>query len=194
MNYLAHCFLSFGDGNLLLGNLVADMIRNKDLNSLDAGIVKGVMLHRQIDSFTDNHPTTRNTARLLHERHGKYAPVITDIFYDYILYRNWDSYTDISFAEFKAVIYDHIRSSDLSGLPEKVQGSLQRMAAGSWLDSYTTIEGMDYVFSRVAKRVKFDSNMLTATKDLLAHEDALHEGFHDFFPDIQAHVLDFQRD
>ncbi len=66
-----------------------------------------------------------------------------------------------------------------------------RMVDGNWLDSYTTIEGMDYVFSRVAKRAKFDSNILTATKDLIELEDALNEGFHSFFPDMQTRVKEF---
>lgn len=191
MNYLAHCFLSCSDDNLLIGNMVADMIRNKDLDNLDPAIVKGVMLHREIDSFTDNHPATRRTAKLLHERHGKYAPVVTDIFYDYILYQNWGIYSDTPFDTFKATVYHQIKSADLIDLPEKVQGSLGRMVEGNWLDSYTTIRGMDYVFSRVALRAKFDSNILTATRDLLELEEALDEGFHAFFPDIQARVKEF---
>ena len=89
------------------------------------------------------------------------------------------------------MVYDQIHSNTAQGLPERVSGSLRRMVEGSWLDSYTTIEGMDYVFSRVAKRAKFDSNIITATQDLIKHEDALHEGFHNFFPDIQNHVLTF---
>ena len=191
MNYLAHCFLSCSDDNLLIGNMVADMIRNKDLDNLDPAIVKGVMLHRVIDSFTDNHLATRRTAKLLHERHGKYAPVITDIFYDHILYKNWDTYSDMTFESFKALAYHQINNADLSGLPTKVQGSVLRMVEGNWLDSYTTISGMDYVFSRVALRAKFDSNILTATKDLIELEDALNEGFHAFFPDMQARVSEF---
>jgi len=118
MNYLAHCFLSCSDDNLLIGNMVADMIRNKDLENLDPAIVKGVMLHRLIDSFTDNHPTIRETSKLLHKRHGKYAPVVTDIFYDYILFQNWSSYSDMPFETFKAKVYHQITSADLSGLPE----------------------------------------------------------------------------
>lgn len=191
MNYLGHCFLSCNDDNLLLGNVIADMIRNKDLDNLDPSVVKGVMLHRSIDSFTDSHPAIRQVSKLLHERHGKYAPVVTDIFFDYILFHNWEIYVDRSFESFKTTIYHQLSSSDLSVLPEKVQGSLGRMIDGDWLQGYTTIEGMKYVFSRVAKRAKFASNILTATDDLIAIEDEMTELFHQFFPDIQKHVSEF---
>jgi len=76
-------------------------------------------------------------------------------------------------------------------LNEKVQGSIGRMVDGDWLEGYTTIKGMDYVFSRVANRAKFASNILTATKDLVDLEDELTEGFHAFFPDMQAKVKEF---
>lgn len=191
MNYLGHCFLSCNDDNLLLGNVVADMIRNKDLDQLDPAVVRGVMLHRSIDSYTDAHPSIRAASKLLHERHGKYAPVIVDIFFDYILFQNWETYTDMTFDTFKAMVYHQITSADKVRLPEKVQGSLGRMVDGDWLKGYTTIDGMKYVFSRVAVRAKFDSNILTATDDLIALEDELTKLFHDFFPDIRKHVEDF---
>lgn len=191
MNYLAHCFLSCSDDNLLIGNLIADMIRNKDLEGMDPSIRKGVMLHRSIDSYTDSHLATRKSAKRLHKTQGKYAPVITDIFYDHFLFLNWDTYSDLPFTSFTAMVYHQISSVDTTALPEKVQDRITRMVEGNWLESYTTIKGMDYVFSRVAHRAKFDSNIVRATEDLIANKKAFNQDFNEFFPDIQAHVSAF---
>ena len=59
MNYLAHAYLSFNNPEILTGNMISDFIKgNKKLNYI-SGIQKGIMLHRAIDEFTDNHPATK---------------------------------------------------------------------------------------------------------------------------------------
>ena len=56
MNFLAHIFLSCGSEDLLIGNFIADFISNKEVNQYDPEVQKGIQLHREIDSYTDNHP------------------------------------------------------------------------------------------------------------------------------------------
>ena len=88
MNYLAHIYLS-GDRELIrIGNFIADHIKGKKYQAFSQGIQKGILLHRQIDSFTDNHEIVRKSKRRLHERYGLYRGVIIDIFYDHYLAKN----------------------------------------------------------------------------------------------------------
>ena len=54
MNHLAHCFLSFGDEDILLGNFLGDFVKGHDWEKYPRGIQRGILLHRAIDSFTDN--------------------------------------------------------------------------------------------------------------------------------------------
>ena len=56
MNFLAHAYLSFGQEEILVGNLVADFIKGKELRQFSEDIQIGILLHREIDSFTDTHP------------------------------------------------------------------------------------------------------------------------------------------
>jgi len=52
MNFLAHTWLSFSDDELV-GNMLADYIRNRERHLFSEGIQKGIALHRAIDTFTD---------------------------------------------------------------------------------------------------------------------------------------------
>ncbi|MEX0290603.1 MAG: DUF479 domain-containing protein, partial [Flavobacteriaceae bacterium] len=94
MNFLAHIYLSFGDDEITIGNFIADSIRGKKYKHLPERVQKGVILHRAIDTFTDAHPTVRQSSKRLHENYSHYSRVIVDIFYDHFLAKNWKNYSD----------------------------------------------------------------------------------------------------
>jgi len=85
MNFLAHLFLSFDNEDIMIGNFIADMIRNKDVSTFSEGVQKGIALHRKIDSYTDVHPIVKQGTKLMQPYHSKYSPVVIDVFYDYLL-------------------------------------------------------------------------------------------------------------
>jgi len=91
MNFLYHLYLSNNDDDLLIGNLIADFIRNEELANYSPEIQKGIFLHRQIDMFTDNHSRVRKGTHRLQPKHHKYSPVVIDIFHDYFLADNWEN-------------------------------------------------------------------------------------------------------
>ena len=56
MNFLAHLYLSGDDEEQIVGNFIADHVKGKAIESYSDGIRAGIMLHREIDVFTDSHP------------------------------------------------------------------------------------------------------------------------------------------
>ena len=58
MNYLAHACLSFGNEDILVGNMISDFIKGKKKFDYPVAIQNGIMLHRMIDTFTDAHAVT----------------------------------------------------------------------------------------------------------------------------------------
>ena len=79
MNYLAHIYLS-GDNDLIkIGNFMADGIKGHEYEKFPEIIQKGILLHRQIDSFTDFHPVYRQSKHRLHNIYGHYSGVIMDM-------------------------------------------------------------------------------------------------------------------
>ena len=105
MNFLAHMFLTYGNKEHTVGNYVADFIRNRDLELFSDRIVEGVKLHRHIDHYTDTHPVVLKSTRKLRARHQKYAPVVIDVFYDFILAQNWGRFSKVDMRSFADNIY-----------------------------------------------------------------------------------------
>ncbi|MFK7809106.1 MAG: ACP phosphodiesterase [Saprospiraceae bacterium] len=187
MNFLAHLFLSCDDEDLLVGNMIADFIRNKEVQNYSESVQKGIRLHRQIDSYTDNHPIVRLGTKRLQPTHRKYAPVVIDVLYDYLLVKNWSRYSGQELSEFTKYVYE-ILQRRIGEMPNKLQQRLPGMIAGDWLTAYGTIEGLSFVFSKMDQRARFVANFAEAPKNLLLGYENYNEEFNDFFPDVLQFV------
>ena len=53
---MAHLFLSGDDDDIKIGNYLGDFVKGNQLDKYPKGIRDGILLHRKIDHFTDNHP------------------------------------------------------------------------------------------------------------------------------------------
>ena len=92
MNYLAHIFLSGKDKGVQLGNFVADAVKGNAYQNYPLGMQKGILLHRQIDAFSDAHPVVREMVAEGRSCFGRYSPVVTDVLLDYFLASDFKRY------------------------------------------------------------------------------------------------------
>jgi acyl carrier protein phosphodiesterase len=152
MNYLAHAFLSGKDPDFLLGNITADLLKGNIHKILAEKVSHGVIHHRKIDVFTDNHPDFQSCLPILYPLHGKYASVVLDILFDYFLVQNWDCFSTISLEEFSEAT-NKILLENIDKLPSSSQTQLRAMIQGNWLLHYGHYEGLSYCFTRLTKRV-----------------------------------------
>lgn len=187
MNFLAHLFLSCDNEDLLIGNFIADFIRNKEVENYPESVQKGIHLHRQIDSFTDNHPIVKQSVHRLQPHHHKYAAVVIDIVYDHLLAVNWSRYSGQSLATFANDVYD-VLEKRMTTLPSKLQKRLPGMIAGNWLEAYATQEGILFTLKKMDERTRFPSNFGEALKHLTMDYDLFEAEFYQFFPELMAYV------
>lgn len=183
MNFLAHMFLTYGDKELTVGNYIADFVRNRDLVLFSDKIVEGIMLHRHIDHYTDTHPEVLKSTRKLRARHKKYAPVVIDVFYDYILSKNWDKFSNVDLRTFADQIYMSLNEYS-EDFPIHLQTITSRLIADDFLLQYGKKSGIEKTFRRIGSRAKFSSNFETAFEDLVNDYENINEGFLKFFPEL----------
>ena len=190
MNFLAHMFLTQTNKEHTVGNYIAEFIRNRDMVLFSDKIVEGIKLHRHIDHYTDTHPEVLKSTRKLRARHQKYAPVVIDVFYDYILSKNWDKFSEIDMRSFADKIYVYLNEYS-DQFPIHLQNITSRMIADDFLLQYGTQSGIEKTFRRIGRRAKFKSNFETAFEDLENDYDEINDGFLRFFPDLIEEVKDF---
>jgi len=187
LNFLAHTFLSGDSEEILIGNFIADFIKGNQFEDYSATIVDGIFLHRNIDTYTDQHQVVRDSAHRLRSDYGKYSGVIVDIYYDHFLAINWLKYTHKSLKEHAQWVYE-VFQKNYDILPPRVQQILPHMVNYNWLENYARLENIERALIRVGERAKYNPNIELSIHNLEKDYQAFDEEFQKFFPDLVNHV------
>lgn len=187
MNYLAHLYLSGQSEHLMVGNFIADAVKGRQYKNYPDRVREGILLHRHIDTFTDNHEIVEISKRRLREKYHKYSSIIVDIYYDHFLAVNWNKYSETPLPAYSSTIYKLLQNN-LDELPLKSVQFLSYMIRNNILCAYATIPGVQHVLEGMAYRASFQSNMENAAEDLTEHYEDFQKEFTEFFPLLQKHV------
>lgn len=187
MNFLAHLYLSGENPNLILGNFLGDFVRNRDIASYPEAVQTGIRLHRFIDSYTDQHPMVRQGTARLRSAHRKYAPVVLDVLYDFVLVQNWEQYHALPLPDFTQQTYTHLLDGSTLA-PPFLRNRVERMVADDWLRHYASLEGLRSVFERMKHRASQPGLFDQAPESLLLHYNEFEQEFNAFFPELVEQV------
>ena len=185
MNFLAHLYLSQSNTNIMIGNFIADHIRGNNFSHFSKEIQQGILLHREIDTFTDAHEVVRKSKRRLHERYRHYDGVIIDIFFDHYLAKNWSTYSAIPFKNYTDAINTFF-TEKTPKLPEKSQQFIHYMIEYNILFNYKYTDGIEKVLNGMNRRTKGKSQMNMAIEDLRDLDAEFDTDFKLFFVDLIA--------
>jgi acyl carrier protein phosphodiesterase len=183
MNFLSHIYLSGNNNLVTIGNFIADGIKGETYKKYPIDIQKGILLHREIDTFTDAHPIVRKSTKRLHKNYGHYSGVIVDILYDHFLAKNWSNYSEIELEDYVENFYE-ILEDHYEILPLRIQRLMPFMIADNWLLNYSKIEGIQRVLDGMNRRTKHKSKMNEATKELIKFYNEFEEEFTLYFKEL----------
>ncbi|MCK5442613.1 MAG: acyl carrier protein phosphodiesterase [Maribacter sp.] len=183
MNFLAHIYLSFDDDQITIGNFIADNIRGNKIDHLPLRVQKGILLHREIDTYTDSHRIPKISSKRLHKNYSHYSRVIVDIFYDHFLAKNWGVYSDTPLDIFVENFYD-LLEDNYTILPNGVKHMMPYMITDNWIYNYSKMEGIGRVLNGMNRRTKNKSKMNFAILDLEEHYSEFEKEFTSFFDEL----------
>ncbi len=185
MNFLAHIYLS-GDSDLVtIGNFMADGIKGKDYRKYNREFQIGILLHREIDTFTDAHETVRKSTKRLHEKYSHYSGVIVDILYDHFLAKNWSKYCNIPLDKYVEHFYGSLEEH-FNVLPLRIKKMTPYMITNNWLLSYASIDGIAKVLEGMNNRTHNRSQMNLAVNELVEFYEEFEMEFTSFFKELIA--------
>jgi len=186
MNFLAHSFLTFNDGQIV-GQFLEDFIRNKDRYSFPKDIQDGITMHRAVDTFTDSHPAIHEAKKIFSPLVRLYAGAFVDVAMDYFVA------TDLSLnslAEWKAhslrvyrVLHEHEK-----WLPENFRLMLAKMEKDDWLYNYREDWGIKFSMRNVLNKAKYLNPDIPVFEVFLENKPFLQECYNNFFPDLLDHA------
>ncbi|NDV68266.1 ACP phosphodiesterase [Dysgonomonas sp. 25] len=187
MNFLAHAYLSFGDDEFIVGNLVADMIRGKQMDAFPERIQAGIRLHRQIDAYTDSHPEVKRAKQIFTSSVGRYDNSFLDVSYDHFLALSAELEPQEGWEVYAGKCYQAIERYGET-LPPKFCSMFMYMKSEDWLSNYGHLWMIERSFERLARRAKYLPDAANPFNDFQTHYEELEESFSRFFPDLMSFV------
>lgn len=186
MNYLAHSYLTFSDGQIV-GQFLEDFIRNKDRFSFPKEIQDGITLHRAIDTFTDSHPAIREAKKVFSPLVRLYSGAFVDVTMDYFLANNLTLNSLQGWKEHSLRVYK-ILNENKQWFPESFKRMLIKMEEDDWLYHYREDWGIQFSMQNVLNKAKYLDKDLPVFKLFLENKGVLQQCYDNFFPDLLAHV------
>ncbi|WP_439181822.1 ACP phosphodiesterase [Carboxylicivirga taeanensis] len=184
MNFLAHLYLSGDEPHVQIGNFIGDHVKGRDYEKYPPLIKKGILLHRQIDYFTDTHPVVKKSSQRLSERYGRYAGIITDVFYDHFLGVNWSQYSTLPLGKYVTSVH-RVLLRNYFTLPGAVKRFLPFMVKSRRLEGYATKEGIRRSLQIMANYSSLPEETDWAMQQMDKHYLAFNDEFKVFFEDVR---------
>ena len=190
MNYLAHIILSGNNKELLYGNFIGDGVKGKAYLEYENDIRKGILLHRYIDYFTDNHPVYLKSKRRFYGKVNKLSGVVTDMLYDYLLWENWSNHYSISPSGFINEAYTVLDQREHE-MPNKIRMMYYYMRKQDWLNWYSHLAGIEKAILALSSRVGIPLDIKEFHLVFQENSQQFHEEFNAFYMDIKSGVNEF---
>ena len=185
MNFLAHAHLSGESNDIIFGNFIADSIKGRLYLDFRTEIMIGILLHREIDTFTDRHPIAKRSRELIREHFGKFSGIVVDIYYDHFLARNWGNYNNQELVSYSTRVYLILASRFLL-LPTRIKKLLPFLIGQNWLSGYANLYDLTRVFNGMDRRTGYISGMGNAVEILENNYMPLYEDFILFYRELES--------
>lgn len=189
MNYLAHVYLSGSNADILAGNFMGDFVKGRDYLNYPENISNGMVLHRFIDSFTDQHEISVQMREKLRPYCGRYAGIALDMIYDYYLAKQWANYSAVSLEVYSQETYSKLEDY-FEMMPQNCQQLYVAMRRMNWLLAYQSLDGIGRSMNGLDHRLGGNTGF-PKTIDLLEDTEInLIDGFNRFFPELESACLE----
>tara|TARA_R110002110_G_C13470513_1_gene720830 strand:+ start:72340 stop:72969 length:630 start_codon:yes stop_codon:yes gene_type:complete len=183
MNFLAHFHLAWPDAGLVAGGLEGDFCKGPLCGKLEAGIERGVKLHRAVDAFTDNHPLVAQLRTELPSPLRRYAGILIDLSFDHYLTIHWSMFSALPLAEFNRQIYSVLQAHERALSPGS-QRMVQRLIEHDILGLYHNWDTVPASAARIGQRFSRFNPFLEVDRDLAPMKKRLEEVFLAFYPQL----------
>ena len=159
----------------------------KALETFPQRIQDGIILHRKIDGFMDSHPLVLQGKVRLRPNHGKFSPIIMDLFYDHFLARKWIHHSDEQLDKFIQNKYNLIEHH-WEILPQRIKHLFPYMKESNWLASYQHVNDLQQILANMDKRMLYNSQMKQSVIELNQYYSLFEEEFDEFMLEIKQFV------
>lgn len=184
MNHLAHIFLAGRLSDAQLGGMLGDFWHGAPSPDWRPEVSGGVVLHRKIDVYTDQHPLVVRARNLFEPPLRRYAGIVLDVYFDHVLARDWARFSAESLDDVSRRMLDTL-ASNAAWLPADLTRFAGYMRGEGLFATYAQRATIEKVLGGISRRL-IRANPLAQTGPALWPLDTqLGEVFEAFFADLR---------
>jgi len=158
LNYLAHTLLADPTPHGYAGSLLGDFWHGAPDVAWPAALAQGVMLHRRIDTATDHHPAFVAVRAELPRTLRRYAGIVLDVAFDFVLTRQWPLHAAIPLrAHVDAVNAALIEVACAPYTPPDFADFARRAVEADLLASYGEVSTIERALRSLSRRLARDN-------------------------------------
>ena len=169
MNFLAHSLISLEideqeNKKTLYGNFAGDFYKGLvDKIELPEELKEGIVLHRIIDGIYERNKNFLN--ELLVEKFGIFKGIVSDMFIDHFLAKNFDRLFNENINNIEKKILYNI-SENKSFFPKKFAGTFKWIESEKVMSNYKNIDFLQRAFYGISQRIRKGEILRLAVKEL----------------------------
>ena len=186
MNFLAHSLISLEidekeNKKTLYANFAGDFYKGlMETIELPDELKEGIVLHRIIDKISDRNENFLN--ELLTEKFGIFKGIVSDMYIDHFLSKNFDSLFNDNLNNIENKILYNIKINE-KFFPDNFKRTFQWLKSGKVMSSYQNINFLERAFYGISQRVRKGEILKSAIIELqknynLFEEKAIKEFFY----------------
>ena len=186
MNFLAHSLISLKidekeNKKTLYANFAGDFYKGLvEKIELPDELKEGIVLHRIIDKISDRNENFLN--ELLTEKFGIFKGIVSDMYIDHFLSKNFDSLFNDNLNNIENKILYNIKINE-KFFPDNFKRTFQWLKSGKVMSSYQNINFLERAFYGISQRVRkgeiLKSSIIELQKNYnLFEEKAIKEFFY----------------
>ena len=186
MNFLAHSLISLKidekeNKKTLYANFAGDFYKGLvETIELPDELKEGIVLHRIIDKISDRNENFLN--ELLTEKFGIFKGIVSDMYIDHFLSKNFDSLFNDNLNNIENKILYNIKISE-KFFPDNFKRTFQWLKSEKVMSSYQNIDFLERAFYGISQRVRKGEILKSAIIELqknynLFEEKAIKEFFY----------------
>jgi len=194
MNYLAHLHIADHTHTSFSGNFLGDFVKGNPEGQFPHAIVQGIRLHRHVDSFVDRNRHVLDAKAYFPQPLRRYAPIALDMFWDHFLAVHWRQFHRLSLPDFCTLAQQKIARETADTqivLPARFQRVNQWVWEDKWLESYQSVENIQYALTRMATRSQRMAPLAETGQVLSAHYEVFNAAFFKLYQAVLEDVEQF---
>ena len=143
-----------------------------------------MVLHREIDEFSDSHHATRVAKEIFRPHYRLYASAFMDVVYDYFIANDAELFDEQSLYDFTQQTYRLVEERQ-QWLPERFARMFPYMKSQNWLFNYRYRWGIERSFGGLVRRSKYLTESAIAFQLFEENIETLQNCYDHFSRDIK---------